>query len=75
MKLTADGRWEHAVGIWRDHSECNIGTGYTLNEAGEIEAVNYTDSTPGVSYGIDRLGRQTNIESRWGRSATNEITT
>ncbi len=36
-------------------------TTYTTNAAGEIAAIDYSDSTPDVTYAYDRLGRRTNI--------------
>ena len=31
------------------------------DSAGELSQVNYSDSTPGIAYGFDRLGRQTSV--------------
>ena len=37
-----------------------ITTTYTTNAAGEIASIDYSDSTPDVTYAYDRLGRRTN---------------
>jgi RHS repeat-associated protein len=38
-----------------------INTAYTYDNAGELSTVTYNDSTPGVTYGYDRRGRQTSV--------------
>ncbi len=35
-------------------------TTYTYNPAGELTGIDYSDTTPDVTYGYDRLGRRTN---------------
>ena len=35
-----------------------LATTYGYDNAGSLAAVNYSDATPGISYGFDRLGRQ-----------------
>ncbi len=36
-------------------------TTYSYNNAGDLSAVRYSDSTPAISYGYDRSGRQSTI--------------
>lgn len=38
-----------------------VTTTYTFDQAGSLSAVAYSDTTPGVSYVYDRLGRQASI--------------
>jgi len=38
-----------------------VATQYTYNAAGDLAAVNYSGSTPDVSYGYDRQGQRTNV--------------
>jgi RHS repeat-associated protein len=38
-----------------------VSTTYTTNAAGEIVSIDYSDSTPDVTYTYDRLGRRTTI--------------
>jgi len=38
-----------------------VTTQYTYNAAGDLAAVNYSDSTPDVSYGYDRQGQRTSV--------------
>jgi len=38
-------------------------TTYSYDSAGTLKGVGYSDSTPGVSYTFDRLGRQTSVTS------------
>lgn len=38
-----------------------ITTWYTNNNAGELWVVNYSDSTPDVTFGYDRRGRRTSV--------------
>jgi RHS repeat-associated protein len=36
-------------------------TVYSYNNGGDLSAITYSDSSPGITYTYDRLGRQTNI--------------
>jgi RHS repeat-associated protein len=52
--------------IWKrtfkvHNSSFPLETDYVYNQAGDLSAVSYTDSSPGLSYVYDRLGRQTVI--------------
>lgn len=41
----------------------NLATSYSYNGAGDLSAIDYSDSTPDVSFTYDRLGRQKTADS------------
>jgi len=47
-----------------------VATWYTNNAAGDLITVNYSDSTPDVTYTYDRRGRQTTIAQSGGTTTT-----
>ncbi|NMC82331.1 MAG: RHS repeat-associated core domain-containing protein, partial [Armatimonadetes bacterium] len=50
-----------------------ITTWYTNNNAGQLWVVNYSDSTPDVTFGYDRRGRQTTVAAN-GSTMTRALT-
>lgn len=53
--------------IWaRTVSGSPLVTTYSYNNAGDLSAIDYSDSTPDVSYSYDRLGRQTSVAQSGG---------
>ena len=53
----AGRRWARTVGAQP------LSTTYLYNPAGDLQTVDYSDATPDVTYGYDRLGRQVSISS------------
>ena len=45
-------------------------TTYAYNGAGDMETVDYSDTTPDVTYGYDRRGRQTSMAQAGGTTTT-----
>jgi YD repeat-containing protein len=54
--------------LWKRHWERGVDTTYGYNAAGELESIDYSDSTPDVTYAYDRRGQR-------ATAAANGITT
>jgi RHS repeat-associated protein len=57
-----------------------LATTYVYDNAGELAGVSYSDATPGVTYGYDRLGRQIAVTNgamvtSWTYNDANELLT
>jgi len=65
-KVYADGkgpgyRYTPAGRLYQRTWARGLTTTYITNAVGEVSSIGYSDSTPGVIYNYDRLGRHTNI--------------
>ena len=47
--------------LYKRYWERGTNTTYTYNYAGEVQTVDYSDTTPDVTYSYDRRGRQTTV--------------
>jgi RHS repeat-associated protein len=65
---TADYEYKASGRLWKRHWERDITTTYGYNAAGDLESVDYSDSTPDVAYTFDRRGQR-------ATAAANGITT
>jgi RHS repeat-associated protein len=58
---TADYEYTSAGRLWKRHWERGVSTTNSYNFAGDLQTVDYSDSTADISFGYDRRGRQTGV--------------